>query len=383
MRCSACIPGDLFGLAEAAGEMAAVAGNASVRVWTRGWNQLLVQVVGDNTDPAGQFEGWLFASPGMRSFALRRGVQGPELPSPPPRDVGPLAFVRLPAGTPFEWDADTRQLMVTADVRIIRRASATSRGPARCYGVAVSEAPAAAAPVGRRLPHRSDDLNSVRVVTANVAGGRRSLSVSAFDYELDLDYWVDELRKTDADVILVQESEIDPETGWSTAKELAARLGYFVAEMTMCPSHMDRTKDLGIAILSRLPIEQESQVNLPSPGLEYWLRGKNLPEFNRSALGVRMCRLLDMGTQNPTPMHLFTDRLGLPDNYDLEPASTNAREMRRAWMTVDTSPNWLVIWGGDFNKTTLSARTGRSSREPACVRSTITRPGLFTTLLAP
>lgn len=120
-------------------------------------------------------------------------------------------------------------------------------------------------PLRRGGDGAADPGRPLRVVTWNMAGAHRSRSHGAWDYEkVNLPYFAEQLRRMDADVIYLQESEVGPDG--STARQLAAMVGYrYVHETVMCESHMDpeKKKMLSIAVLSRLPIEEACSIELP------------------------------------------------------------------------------------------------------------------------
>ncbi|MEU7768604.1 alanine racemase [Nocardia sp. NPDC049190] len=201
---------------------------------------------------------------------------------------------------------------------------------------------------GRRTDDPTDPHRPLRVVTWNIAGGRRVLSQDSnkpFDYGgVDLPYFVEQLRRIDADVICLQETEIDPDG--STAQQLAAMLGYrYVYETEMSPSHMDTSKRLGIAVLSRLPIQDAESQRLPSPQFELRVRAEQVQPYARFAQVVTVAGI-PVGNVSPMPLHVFKDEAGRRYTYESGEGATLAKEIGR---TVTAMMRGRGIWVGDTN----------------------------------
>ncbi|MFE2961131.1 endonuclease/exonuclease/phosphatase family protein [Nocardia tengchongensis] len=150
----------------------------------------------------------------------------------------------------------------------------------------------------------ADPRRPFRVVTWNIAGGRRALSTDAFDYaDVDLPYFADQLRRLNPDVINVQESEID--TNGSTARELAELLGYpHVYETPMCPSHISNHKTLSLAVISRLPIDDARSQLLPTTRLDLRVGGQPVEPYDRYAQRVSIGGI-NVVNLHPTPLGFF------------------------------------------------------------------------------
>nr|WP_280248974.1 alpha/beta fold hydrolase [Nocardia abscessus] len=205
--------------------------------------------------------------------------------------------------------------------------------------------------------HRSPDAVStgpLRVVTWNIAGGRRSQSSAAFDYISDPQYFVDVLSPNDGidgDVVFVQESEVGPDG--SNTRQLADTLGYqYIYETVMCPSHMDTTKAISIAVLSKLPIEAAVDILLPATGLELTLGGRVLEQdeqFDRYAQAVRIAGIWFVNL-HPTPLGFFGR--SYEEHDDVEGAA-HAREIEQLLRSLADGARSLangpVVFLGDFN----------------------------------
>lgn len=169
-----------------------------------------------------------------------------------------------------------------------------------------ARSPLEAAPGAQPSPVRGgpDPRRPFRVVTWNIAGGRRALSTEAFDYdEMDLPYFAEQLRRLDPDVVNVQESEIGPDG--STARDLAALLGYrHVYETGMCPSHISDDRTLSLAVLSRVPLEDTRAQRLPTTRLDLRVGGHPVEPYDRYAQRVTVGGI-NVVNLHPTPLGFF------------------------------------------------------------------------------
>ncbi|WP_228001938.1 endonuclease/exonuclease/phosphatase family protein [Nocardia australiensis] len=196
------------------------------------------------------------------------------------------------------------------------------------------------------LPARSSAANArlrerqLRVASWNIAGARPVRSKTAFDYgQVDLDYFAKVLRRMDADVVYIQESEVG--LFGSTATALAERAGYpHVFETKMCPSHMDTSKTLSIAVLSRLPIEAAHTKLLPVPLTKLKFNGRPTVPFERQAQAVEIAGVTHL-TTHPSPYEFL--QASYAHGEGVGDALANGRTMRSM---VEGRP---AILGGDFN----------------------------------
>lgn len=180
-------------------------------------------------------------------------------------------------------------------------AEAGERGAAEPGEPGPSETPVS----GRGDLARSNDPDRpLRVATWNIAGARRTRSDDAFDYDdVDLPYFVEQLQRVAPDVMCIQESEVGPDG--STARDLAARLGYpHVFETEMCPSHIDPTKTLSLAVISKIPFDSTLARRLPTTRLDLKVGGQSVTPYDRYAQVVRVAGI-DVVNMHPTPLGFF------------------------------------------------------------------------------
>jgi hypothetical protein len=243
---------------------------------------------------------------------------------------------------------------------------------AAALGVRARPSESGVAPARRDAADVVADAGPLRIVTWNFAGARRSRSDEAFDYIPDPSYFVRELPKIGAEVVFFQESEVGPDG--SNARQLASMLGYRnVYETVMCPSHMDTTKAISLAVLTNRPIEAALDILLPATEVELRIGDRVLEpdeKFDRYAQAVRIAGTWFVNL-HPTPLGFFgrsyeehEDAEGAAHARDIEQLLRSLADGLRA---VADGP---IVFLGDFN-----------TDDPASVyRSLIGELGLTTAL---
>ncbi|WP_280366775.1 alpha/beta fold hydrolase [Nocardia abscessus] len=207
---------------------------------------------------------------------------------------------------------------------------------------------------GSARPDAADgvtDAGSLRVVTWNFAGARRSRSDEAFDYIPDPSYFVRELPEIGAQIVFLQESEVGPDG--SNARELADALGYRnVYETVMCPSYMDTTKAISLAVLTDLPIEAGLDVLLPATGLELTLGNHVLEQdeqFDRYAQAVRIAGTWYVNV-HPTPLGFFGRSYEEHEDVDGAAHARAIEQLLRSLVDgLRSAADGPVVLLGDFN----------------------------------
>ncbi|MGW5386102.1 endonuclease/exonuclease/phosphatase family protein [Nocardia sp. NPDC003963] len=185
----------------------------------------------------------------------------------------------------------------------------------------------------------NDPRRPFRMVTWNIAGGRRSLSADAFHYdEVDLPYFAEQLRRLRPDVINVQESEVDG--SGSIAEKLAELAGCpHIFETPMCPSHISDGKTLSLAMLSRLPIEGERAQRLPVTRLDLRVAGRSVEPYDRYAQRVTVGGV-NVVNLHPTPLGFFGH------SYEEGAGATHAGEIGSAVRELIDGP---TVVAADLN----------------------------------
>ncbi len=210
-------------------------------------------------------------------------------------------------------------------------------------------APTAETPALLERPSQAEDpTRPLRVATWNIAGGRRlrhpaegedGNEAIPFDYDaIDVEYFADRLRDIDPDVVAIQESEAGVDG--STAQQLAALLGYpYVYETVMSQSHMDDSKMLSVAVISRLPIDAATAHQLPVTRLELRIGEQPVAPHDRFAQVVEIAGI-SVVNLHPTPLGFFGY------SYEEGDGAAHAEEIAQTLRAMATGP---VVIAADLN----------------------------------
>lgn len=98
----------------------------------------------------------------------------------------------------------------------------------------------------------------VRIASWNIAGGRKIKSLKRWDYEREgLKYFIGHLKKISPDVVCLQETHSSPGSFPTQVQTIASGVGMQESyECVMSDSHIDTKRKIGIAIISRLKINE-------------------------------------------------------------------------------------------------------------------------------
>lgn len=118
-------------------------------------------------------------------------------------------------------------------------------------------------------------MNSIKVATWNIAGGRLSRSASKFDYsEENTSYFISQLQELDIDIVAFQEDHIIGKD--SVVTKIAETLGYdYLYVSPSSPSHISKDHSLGTAVMSKFSFTSTSCTPLPYPSFDLvWPDGR-------------------------------------------------------------------------------------------------------------
>jgi len=114
----------------------------------------------------------------------------------------------------------------------------------------------------------------MKIVSWNIAGAHTFVGglEDALSYEgEDIKYFIKQLRKSDADVVCLQEVHIPlNQKGFSQPDIIANNLGYRFVETHIygSKSHIKSGQQLALSTLSRIPVEKSYFHKLPNPNLK-------------------------------------------------------------------------------------------------------------------
>lgn len=178
------------------------------------------------------------------------------------------------------------------------------------------------------------------IATWNIAGGRPIKTDGLFDYaDEDINYFADELRKINPDVICLQETHMNDER--SVAGELCAMLGgYQIQEMRISPSHVDEQYYFGNALLSKeIPISYTSDL-YPYPSFPLFLPGSTPDRHHDKGFQVAIFDFITIINTQMMPLKF----LGTP--YNTPNGKKFAHEMEEQLISCVQAP---FILCGDMN----------------------------------
>ena len=179
------------------------------------------------------------------------------------------------------------------------------------------------------------------VATWNIGGGYVfSKNSNKFDLE-DLDYFIDELKKIQPDIVCFQEIHISQNCEQS--KKIAKKLGFnFFETKPIANSHLKKEHKLSISIISKYPILSANFFNLLNPNLQFIWNNKKVFTHNKGFIEAIInyknvkIRILSGHT---VPFHLF-GRNFLDDEFS---------EIRNQIETIILQKKIPTIVGADMN----------------------------------
>lgn len=185
---------------------------------------------------------------------------------------------------------------------------------------------------------------SIKIASWNIAGGHSISSLQQFDYTPeDLNYFIEQLREVDADVVCLQESHTSEDDSNSNAHTIAAALGYpYVLNSPSSPSHIEEGYKLSTAILSKIPFSEERAILYPYPSAPlFWKDGRAAASRHEKNLQIVRTKNFSIANNQMLPIHLFG--LSYEDGGE---GSELARGINET-MTASVAPP--ILWCGDFN----------------------------------
>lgn len=112
----------------------------------------------------------------------------------------------------------------------------------------------------------------LKFISWNIAGGhtfKRSLEDAISYDEENINYFIDNLKKENADIVVFQEAHMPYEKGKITQSEVIAKqLGYsFIANHPYGRSHIKTGEQLSLSTISKFPIVNSYFYKIPNPKL--------------------------------------------------------------------------------------------------------------------
>jgi len=185
---------------------------------------------------------------------------------------------------------------------------------------------------------------NIKIASWNIAGGHSISSLQQFDYSPeDLDYFIEQLRSINADIVCLQESHTSEDGSNSNAHAIAAALGYpHLLNSPSSPSHIEEGYKLSTAILSKVPFLEKRAVLYPYPSAPlFWRDGRAAVGRHEKNLQVVRTENFSIANNQMLPIHLFS--LSYDDKGE------GGKLAHRINETMAASVASPVLWCGDFN----------------------------------
>lgn len=180
----------------------------------------------------------------------------------------------------------------------------------------------------------------MKVATWNIAGGRKINSKDHFDYQKsDLTYFIDRLRDIDADVVCLQEVEFDANNSGANIIATALEMPY-IFETKMHVSHIDPSKHISIAILSKNKPDKTFAVQQPYPDFPLFL-----PNGDPAKVHLKYLQYIELnGVQIANTHTQPLEFLGTP--YQSLQGKKYADTLSELFIESLNTP---LVFAGDFN----------------------------------
>ena len=127
----------------------------------------------------------------------------------------------------------------------------------------------------------------MKIATWNIGGGFISKNNNLDFNEENLDYFVEEIKKINPDIICLQETHTSENT--NQPKEIAKKLGYnYFRTKKVSDSHLKINQKLSLAIISKFPITDSKIHKLPNPNMEFIWRNKKVMSHDKIIFETRI-----------------------------------------------------------------------------------------------
>lgn len=163
--------------------------------------------------------------------------------------------------------------------------------------------------------------------------------------KVSLRHYIDFFREKNIDILCLSEAHLESKNSSHMVDQIADQLGLsYHAVLALSESHLDTSKQQGMAVISRYPIIKQEAFTIPSPGIEVDRpNGDHWRMFDKGALRVWIDvdgKLISIVNFAYFPFHHF--------NRDVtESQFTNLRQQLLKILIAEDNTPTLVT--GDFN----------------------------------
>lgn len=182
-------------------------------------------------------------------------------------------------------------------------------------------------------------MKKIRVVSWNIAGGRKIRSSKRFDYgDEDIKYFASNLKNINPDFICLQEVHFN--NNQSTSSEICKILhDYKFIDFELSPSHIDPKSRLGMSVLSKSGPDNHKNLTYPYPEFDlHFPNGRLADRHDKGLQVIDFSRMFIANTQL-LPLGIFGHY------YDTDEGLVLAGQISDIFINNLSSP---LIFCGDF-----------------------------------
>ncbi|MDQ3099297.1 MAG: endonuclease/exonuclease/phosphatase family protein [bacterium] len=185
------------------------------------------------------------------------------------------------------------------------------------------------------------NTRTVKIISWNIAGGRKVKSGAMFDYESEnLEYFANEIKKLDPDIVCLQENLLNKKR--SVGKDISHLINVtniYDTSANHIANHIDPEYELGMTILSKDPFENAKSTFYPNPSFPLlWKDGSEAAIHNKFMQEVAYNSITIINTQM-LPIRIWGY------NYSEEPGKSFSDAIQETFK-LSKLP---LLFCGDFN----------------------------------
>jgi exonuclease III len=179
----------------------------------------------------------------------------------------------------------------------------------------------------------------MNIVSWNIASGRKIKSGKEFDYqEEDLQYFINQLKKQNPDIICLQETQIDKDN--IMAQKIADALNMeYVFNSSTHPSHINPKTRIGNAIISKYSFIENNEYRFVYPRFALQFKDGSKAKYHHKNLQIVRVNDLYIANTQLLPLRLFKY------NYDQGLGKIYAKKVEKVLEKLSLP----IILCGDFN----------------------------------
>jgi len=185
-------------------------------------------------------------------------------------------------------------------------------------------------------------MTNIKVASWNIAGGYPINSLDQFDYsEENINYFSNELKKLNPDIICLQESHTSIDGKRVIAEEIAKNLEMnYVFNISCSPSHINDQYQLSLSIISNKELKDQKIFWFPDPSVELFFSDGKKAITHKKALQIIRVDDFYIANNQMLPVTLF--------GYSYDDKS-EGHKLAEGINEVMKNIKQPVVWCGDFN----------------------------------